>query len=117
MPGRSQQESEQPAKVYQLDAVESKVISVDAKVNDALNKLDTIISQTKGVATLEQLESTKRDILTEVDVKIQNAEEAIHLRYGPMERNLTWFVRLVIGQGVTIVAGVIAAAIAIFGPK
>lgn len=106
---RSQQESEQPAKVYQLDAVESKL-------NDALTKLDTVINQTKGVVTSEQLVTAKKEILEEVDKRIEISTEAIHLEYRPMKQNLTWFVRAVIGQGIVIIAGFVVAAIAFFSP-
>lgn len=107
---RTQTESEQPAKVYQLDAVESKV-------NDVLLKLDTVISQTKGVVTLEQLETVKKDISNEINKKVAAAEQRVGLKYDPMQDNLKWFIRAVIGQGVVMVGGIIFAAIAFFGPK
>lgn len=46
---RPQDESEQPAKVYQLDAVENKV-------DTAIGKLDAILKQTSGVVTRKQME-------------------------------------------------------------
>ena len=110
MTGKSQQELEQPAKVYQLDAV-------DAKVNDVLTKLDTVINQTRGVVTAEQLVTTRKEILEEVSKKIEASEKSINLKYGPMKSNLTWFTRLVISQGVVILGGIVVAAIAFFSPK
>lgn len=108
--GKSQSELEQPAKVYQLEALESKV-------SDALVKLDTIITQTKGVVTQEQLDSAKNELKKHTEEKVKESEKKIHLRYSPMQDNLKWFVRAVIGQGIVIIAGLVVAAIAFFGPK
>lgn len=107
---KSQSELEQPAKVYQLDALESKV-------NDVLVKLDTVITQTKGVVTQEQLDTVKKDIYKEIAEKIEESESRIGLKYDPMQDNLKWFIRAVIGQGVVIIGGIIVAAIAFFAPK
>jgi L-lactate utilization protein LutB len=49
MTRKSQDELEQPAKVYQLDAVETKV-------DQAISKLDTLLEQTSGVVTHKQME-------------------------------------------------------------
>lgn len=77
MTGKSQNELEQPAKVYQLDAVENKV-------DLALGKLDQIVSSIDGVVTNIQLESRlkkmEEDIKSDVDIK-----------YGPI-KNGAWVV-------------------------
>lgn len=96
MVSKSQEELEQPAKVYQLNSVETKV--------DAMNlKLDTLLTQTSTFVSQSQLQ----EILNERDKKI-------HLVYGPMKRNLTWFIRTSIvealaiaGQGVIIFLSII----------
>jgi hypothetical protein len=97
---RTQQESEQPAKVYQLDAVESKV---DA----ALNKLDTVITQTRGLVTETQLSAVKKEMEEYVDSEISK----VHLEYRPTKRNAAWLVKLVIGQIVTLIIGSAVAGI------
>lgn len=85
MAKRSQVESEQPAKVYQLDAVEGKVDSANGK-------LDAILEQTSSLVTRKELDifkdEIKKDIKDEVD--------KIHLKYGPTKRNLIWLTRGVI---------------------
>lgn len=103
-------ELEQPAKVYQLDALENKV-------NDVLNKLDTVITQTSGVVTQEQLNATKKELKEYIDEELRAGEERTGLKYDPMQNNLTWFVRLVVGQIVVVVVGAIIAAIAFFNSK
>lgn len=86
---KSQDELEQPAKVYQLDAVESKV-------DQAIIKLDTLIAQTSSVVTHAQLAA-----------ELKEAKKEIHLTYGPMKENLKWFTRAVILEGLAILAQVI----------
>ncbi len=102
MATKSQDELEAPAKVYQLDAV-------DKKVDDALKLLQDILNQTKGVATHADLEQSRKD--GEANAKNYTDEEIkkVHLTYGPMKNNLTWFTRAVIAQGIVIVAQMIIA--------
>lgn len=81
----NQQELEKPAKVYQLNAVE-------AKVDTALSKLDTVITQTSGLVTTAQLNSA-----------IEESEKKIHLEYRPIKRSLTKFIWLLVSGLVTII--------------
>lgn len=91
----SQIDLEKPAKVYQLNTVE-------AKVDSALSKLDTLITQTSGLATTEQLSAA-----------ILESERKTDLKYGPLKRSVNKFVWLLISGLVTIVTqGVIIYVIA-----
>lgn len=92
MPGRSQVESEQPAKVYQLDAV-------DKKVDDVLVKIDQLLSQTSGLVTVTQLSITEKGLQDKIDEEV----EKIHLKYGPTQRNASWLMRALIVEGIAIV--------------
>lgn len=92
MAGASQQELEQPAKVYQLNAVETKV-------DTALLKLDALLTQTSSLISVAQLDAAKAEIRFEIAEEIKK----IHLTYGPMKKNLGWFVKLVIGAVVGII--------------
>lgn len=96
MAHRSQGESEQPAKVYQLDAVESKV-------DVALEKLDALLTQTSGLVTTGQLSAAEKILRESINEEV----EKIHLEYRPMKRNVTWFTRVIIGEGIAIIAQVI----------
>lgn len=100
MAGRSQQESEQPAKVYQLDAVDAKV--------DAINgKIDKLLEQTSGLVTTGQLSQAEKAVKEYVTDEIQK----VHLEYRPFKRNASWLVKLVIGQ---IIAAFIVGAITLW---
>lgn len=96
MASRSQEESEQPAKVYQLDAVE-------AKVNDANAKLDRLLQQTSGLVTESQLGATKRELEDFVADEINK----IHLEYGPLKRNISWFIKALIVEGFAIIGQIV----------
>jgi len=86
MTSRSQQESEQPAKVYQLDAVDKKVDSMN-------EKLDTLLQQTSGLVTTNQLSQTERELRE----KIKEEVDKVNLEYGPMKRNSDWLFKTVVG--------------------
>lgn len=86
MARRTQQESEQPAKVYQLDAVEGKVDNMN-------DKLDKLLQQTSGLVTTGQLSQAEK----EVREKIKEEVDKINLEYGPMKRNADWLFKTVVG--------------------
>lgn len=92
MVNKTQEELEQPAKVYQLNAVENKV-------DNALVKLDTLINQTSGLVTKAQM-----------DAAIKEEVDKIHLEYRPLKNNLTKFVWLLVAS----VLGIIAQAVIIY---
>lgn len=87
---KTQAELEQPVKGYQLDAVE-------AKVDQALIKLDSVIQQTQGIVTRAELER-----------EIKDAKKEVHLEYGPMKKNLDWFIKAIVLEGFAIIGQVIA---------
>ncbi len=74
---KSHAELEQPAKVYQLDAL-------DAKLETIGGQLKTIVNQTAGLATITQLEAVKADYKE----KLAEAVKDIHAEYRPtLKRN------------------------------
>lgn len=86
---RSQQELEQPAKVYQLDAV-------DRKVDQALSMLQTISNNVSGVVTETQMEKRLKEVRDEIEddynLKITNEIKTIHLKYGPTYKGIWWVI-------------------------
>ncbi len=100
---RSQTESEQPAKVYQLDAVESKV-------DRALDMLDTLIRNTSGLVSEARLDKVKEEIDESVDEKIKESEKKIHLEYRPFKIAAYWLAGIVVtalvGQWVALMTGI-----------
>jgi hypothetical protein len=99
---RSQTDSELPAKVYQLDAVESKV-------DQALLLLDTVVKNTSGLVSESQLSAVKKEIETDTDEKIKASEKAIHLEYRPFKKAAYWLAAIVVaglvGQYIALMTG------------
>lgn len=89
---KTQKEFEQPAKVYQLEALE-------AKVDVAISKPDDIINQTSGLVSQSQLENTRYILDTKIDDEIKK----IHLQYQPMKKNLSWFIKAMVLEGIAII--------------
>lgn len=90
MSSKSQQDLEQPAKVYQLDAVETKVDQLLAEVKSISQSVNGVITNSQLEARLQQF---KEDINNDVDLK-----------YGPI-KNGAWFV---VGA---VIVGVIAQVV------
>lgn len=84
---KTQKELEQTVKGYQLDAVE-------IKVDQAIAKLDVLISQTQGIITQEQLRSAinefEVDIKEYVSTKVAEEVKKIHLEYRPTKKGAWW---------------------------
>lgn len=96
----TQAELEQPAKVYQVDAVEREITNIKESLISANSKLDRVINQTSGVVTNAQLdielEKYKAEILKEVDLKYEPTKKA------------SWWVSALV---VTVLAGQIVIQI------
>lgn len=88
---KSQAELEQPAKGYELQAV-------DAKVDTVLDQLKTIVNQTAGLATLAQLEAVKQDLKED----IAEAVKDIHAEYRPTLKRTAWLYTTVIAEAVAL---------------
>lgn len=74
-------------------------MATDAKVDQALAKLDTLLNQTSSLVTLAQLEVVKSDLKAILDDEI----EKVHLEYAPLKKNITWFIRALILEGIAII--------------
>lgn len=108
MSKRSQAESESPAKMYQLDAVENKVDQV-------IGQLKVVIDNTSGLVTQLQLEEARRDfkdIIVELeadfDDKLDTQKNQVDLKYGPVLRQNKALWALV---GTAVVAIIVQAII------
>lgn len=99
---RTQAESEQPAKVYQLDAVESKV-------DRALDMLDTVVRNTSGLVSETRLAQALEKVDEETNEKIIESEKKIHLEYRPFKTAAYWLAGIVvaalIGQWIALMTG------------
>lgn len=94
--GKSHTELEQPAKVYQLEAL-------DAKLETIGGQLKTIVNQTAGLATLAQLEAVKIDYKEKIE-ELRKDTDAI---YGPPLKKTAWLYTTVIAEGIALLGAAI----------
>lgn len=96
---KSQAESEQPAKVYQLDALGEQLGNIG-------KQLETVVKQTAGLVTQAQLEAVK----TTFKEKLDEAIKDVRSEYSPtLKRNKAlWglvgaLFLMIVGQAILIV--------------
>lgn len=80
MSNKSQEESEKPAKVYQLDAV---IKAVEDMRTDMNAQLSTILGEVKGVVTQSQLDTTVTTLKKYTDDAIKSVVKDLKIRYDP----------------------------------
>lgn len=69
MASKSQQELEQPAKVYQLEAV---ISSIEDMRRDFNGQLRTIINQTAGIVSQIQLKDSEKKVNSRIDNEVKD---------------------------------------------
>lgn len=92
----SQIELEKPAKVYQLNALNEKMVAMD-------KKLDMVLLQTSNVVTPKQLEELKKEMKDYTD----NTATLIYKEFRPFQGNMKKFLWLVGGGILAIVSQII----------
>ncbi len=99
---QTQMEMEQPAKNYQVKALEVKLDQVSLQ-------LGTILTQTSGLATLAQLQDQKIDLQEKLNEKIDDVKREVNAEYSPyLKRNKSLWALVgvlavaIIGQAVII---------------
>lgn len=111
MTKKTQEESEQPAKVYQLDAVQSKVDSIDKQVTEGFKvvneSLQALILKSNSQVTPQQLADNITAVTKTTDDKLKTLKETIDLEYSPIKENNKWLIRAIATQGVIIVGQVV----------
>lgn len=90
MDRKSQTELEQPAKVYQLEALGDKV-------DEALRKLDQIANSVNGVTTRADVEAMIAKAKDEIRSDIEDEVKKIHLKYSPAQKGAMWLFGTVMG--------------------
>lgn len=111
MTKKTQEESEQPAKVYQLDAVDSKVENLTKEMRtsfDQVNKnLNTLIVKSESQVTPQQLSDNVLSVKAALENQVKEEVEKIHLEYRPIKDNNKWLIRFIAGQGIAIVGQIV----------
>jgi len=96
MTTKTQDELEQPAKVYQLEAVAKDLLELKNSTKESFSsvneKLDMLIAQPIGKIVAEQIEASEKKIKCYIDEEIKK----VHLTYRPLKSNLRWFYRVVV---------------------
>lgn len=102
---KTQAELEQPAKVYQLEAVAKDVIDIKAI-------LGVIKDQTSGLVSNAQLEISEKKQEGYTDKAVKEAISKVHLEYRPFKNGAYWFASIII---LAVVGSVFATWKAISG--
>lgn len=85
---------EKPVKGYQLRELTNAVSDLEKTVD---TKLSEILNNTKGLATVTDVETVKQDLRKEFNERIDNEVKAIHLKYNPTYKGIWWVVSSVGG--------------------
>lgn len=105
---KTQEESEQPAKVYQLDAIESQVKGLTEQVTTGFNRInksvDLLVTKSESQVTPQQMADNIAALRSTFDNQIKEEIEKLHLEYRPIKNRNNW-----------LLGTVVASAIAIFG--
>lgn len=103
---KSQEESEQPAKVYQLDAIVDQVNGLAVQMEKGFIKVDTSINallvKSESQVSPQQLENTVTAARSTLENQISEEVEKIHLAYSPLKENNKWLIRAIASQGIII---------------
>lgn len=105
---KSQEESEQPAKVYQLDALTDQVNNLAGQMEKGFTQINTSVNallvKSETQVTPTQLADNITAVKTTLQTNIEEEVNKIHLEYRPLKKTINWLLLTVAG-----------AAIAIFG--
>lgn len=111
---KSQQDSEQPAKVYQLDFLSEKFDSLSSLVNQNFDRLNANVNTllTNPQVSPQTLADTVSALEKRQDEKIQELIATQDLKIQPVINNNKWFLRTIVAQAVIIFSQVVYLIIA-----
>lgn len=108
---KTQEELEQPAKVYQLDALQNRFDSFERQITQGFStmntSLQTLITQSQSQVTPQQLNENVSAAKLAMQQELKEEVRVINLEYGPLKRNVTKFLWAVIAEAIIIVGQVI----------
>lgn len=118
---KTQEESEQPAKVYQLDSLSDKFDNFERQANsefsDIKESLKVLLLKSETQVTPQQM----NDNIVALDKKTQNAIEdevkKIHLEYRPMKKNISRAIWLIVGTIAAVIGQLIILLITLQAGK
>jgi di/tripeptidase len=104
---KTQEESEQPAKVYQLDALGDRFATLENTMQEGFNRLNssvnTLVIKSESQVTPQQLTDNITAVKSSLEKDIEEEVNKIHLEYGPLKDQNKWFIRLIGGQALIMI--------------
>lgn len=112
---KTQEESEQPAKVYQLDALGDKVDNFTTQANeefkDIKESLKTLLLKTDTQVTPQQMNDNIIALDKKWDSALTEEVKKIHLTYSPVKKNISKAIWLIAGTMVAVLGQLIILVI------
>lgn len=111
---KSQEESEQPAKVYQLDALGEQVAGIASQMKEGFTQVNSSVNalliKSESQVTPQQLNDNIAALKTTLENQITEEVKKIHLTYKPLKDNNKWLIRAIASQGIIIVGQILFIA-------
>jgi len=108
---KTQEELEQPAKNYQIEALETqfKSFSTEVRTNFVTvnQNIQTLINQSQSQISPQTFQENLSALKTSLETKVDEEIEKVQLKYDPIRDNNKWLLRAVGGQAIVLVAQVI----------
>jgi hypothetical protein len=108
---KSQEESEQPAKVYQLDVINEQVNNLAVQMEKGFTKVDgsinALLLKSDSQVTVSQLTDNITALRSSIDTKITEEVEKIHLTYEPVKKYNQKLLYGLVTQGIIILGQVV----------
>lgn len=104
---KTQEESEQPAKVYQLDALTDKFNNLSDQMKSGFGQINTSVNallvKSESQVTPQQLTDNIAALKKNFEETLDNEVKKVHLEYKPLKDNNKWFIRFICTQAVIMV--------------
>lgn len=108
---KSQEESEQPAKVYQLDALADQLITLSNTTKDGFDRINTSVNtllvKSDSQVTASQLADNIAAVKSTIDGRIDEEVKVIHLTYSPVKRYNQRLMWAIAGSVIVMVGNII----------
>lgn len=112
---KTQEELEQPAKVYQLEALGSQFSALQTTTKDGFDRLtasvNTLLIKSESQVTPQQLQDNLQVLKGSLETQIEEEVKKIHLTYKPLKDNNKWLIRAIATQSIIIVGQLILVLI------
>jgi len=119
MTKKTQEESEQPAKVYQLDALNDKFDNFERQANsefaDIKESLKALLLKTDTQVSPQQMNDNILALDKKSRASLEDEIKKIHLEYSPVKKNISKALWLIVGTMFAVVGQLIVFLITLSG--